>query len=158
MNAQLAPDAVRMLSAVLVLGVGVWAGGFMTVPVLSAATRRTLDPAARVELFAAFGRRFAVVMGIAALVVVVAATGLAVAVPHPLTAWTLALALAVPALTAIGIVQARRMSALRRSAATGDGDPGQVRRNAAVALVLRSLIGLLSLALIVLGILLAGRG
>ncbi|HET8986476.1 MAG TPA: hypothetical protein VFN03_12025 [Trueperaceae bacterium] len=56
---------------------------------------------------------------------------------------------------ATGIVQARRMSSLRSAAASGGGDPAQLRQNAAVALVLRSIIGLMSLALLVLALLLA---
>lgn len=50
------------------------------------------------------------------------------------------------------------MSALRSAAASGGGDPAQVRRGARVALALRSLIGLASLALLVLALLIAARG
>ena len=78
--------------------------------------------------------------------------------PRPLTAGTLVLALGLLLLTSIGILQARRMSAMRSAAASGSDEPGRLGRNAAVAAILRSVIGLASLVLMVLAVLLAARG
>lgn len=58
---------------------------------------------------------------------------------------------------ALGVVQARRMTRLRQAAGAAPQDAdlgGRVRRGGRSAVALRALIGLLSLALVVLGCLL----
>lgn len=150
-------DGVRMLAVTLAIGSGVWVGGVATVVIVSATSRRTVAPADRVALFRTFGNRFAVFASVVALVMVVPALALAVIAPTPLTASTLLVAIALLVVTAIGILQARRMSALRSAAASGANDPDGTRRNAATAMALRSLIGLVSLALPVLAALIAAR-
>jgi hypothetical protein len=149
----MALDGIRMLAVVLAIGSGVWVGGLVTVVILAVASRTTVAAVDRVALFRVFGKRFAVFMGVVALFVVPPALVLATVEPTPLTASTLVLALGLLLVTAIGILQARRMSALRRADASGSGDPAGLRRNAAGALALRSLIGLAALALPVLALL-----
>jgi hypothetical protein len=73
------------------------------------------------------------------------------------TAATVAAAVVVVS-TVVGIVQARRMTRLRRASLAQPDDPllaGQVSKGAHSAAVLRATIGALSLALIALGSLLA---
>ena len=146
-------DGARMLAAILAVGSGVWAGGLVSVVILALVSRSTVSGADRVGLFRAFGKWFAIFMGAAALLVVPPALVLAVVEPTPLTASALVLALGLLLIVAVGIVQARRMSALRGTAASDGGDPARIRRNAAIALALRSLIGLLMLALPVVALL-----
>lgn len=146
-------DGARMLAAILAIGSGVWAGGLVSVVILALVSRSTVSGADRVGLFRAFGKWFAIFMGAAALLVVPPALVLAVVEPTPLTASALVLALGLLLIVAVGIVQARRMSALRGTAASDGGDPARIRRNAAIALALRSLIGLLMLALPVVALL-----
>lgn len=156
-------DGIRMLAVILAAGSGIWVGGVVTVTIVSATSSTTVAAADRVALFRAFGTRFAIFAGVVALVMVAAALALAAIDPAPLTASALAVTLALLLVTAVGIVQARRMSALRSAAgssAAGSGadDPARIRRNAVVAVTLRSLIGLVSLAVPVLAVLIAARG
>lgn len=139
-------DGARMLAAILAIGSGVWLGGLASVTILAVVSRKTVSAADRVGLFRVYGKWFAVFMGAAALLVVPPALVLAVVEPTPLTTCALVLALGLFLLVAIGIFQARRMSVLRSTAAAG-GDPARIRRNAAAALALRSLIGLVILVL-----------
>ncbi len=150
-------DGARMLAAILAVGTGVWLGGFVTVAIVSASSSRTVTAADRVALFRTFGRRFAAFLGVAALFVVLPALALAVLDPGVLTTLALVLALSLLLVTSIGILQARRMSALRGAAASGEDDPAGTRRNASAAVILRSLIGLVSLALAVLALLIASQ-
>jgi hypothetical protein len=127
----------------------------VTVVILAVASRTTVGAADRVALFRVFGKWFAVFVGGAALLVVPPALVLAVVEPTPLTTSAIVLALGLLLIIAVGILQARRMSALRSAAAEGE-DPIGIRRNAAAALVLRSLIGLVMLALPVVAMLIVG--
>jgi hypothetical protein len=68
-------------------------------------------------------------------------------------------AAALVAALAFGVVQARRMTRLRQAAGVTPSDTvlsERVRRGAVAAVILRGLIGLLSLALVVMGCLLLG--
>lgn len=153
-------DGERVQAALLLAASAAWLGGLLTVPLLAATTRRLVAAEARADLFVAFGRRFAVLMGVLLTIALAAVGALAASGADPLTATALGLAAALLLMTAVGMVQARRMSRLRRAAAGGRGDEAdsKLRRNAAVATVLRSSIGLVSLALVVVGVLLVGRG
>jgi hypothetical protein len=150
-------DGVRMLAVILAIGSGMWIGGLVTVVILSRASAKTVAAGDRVALFRSFGKGFAVFVGVTALFVVLPALALAVIEPVPLTAGILVLAFGLLLVTAVGILQARRMSVLRGAAASGGGDPVGLRRNAAAAVVLRSLIGVLGLTLLVLAALFAAH-
>ncbi|MDI6912258.1 hypothetical protein [Nocardioides sp.] len=154
-------DAV--LTAVLVLATSIWVGGLVAIMVVARIAARTLDPAARVALFRGLGRVYLVV-GTAALVVGYAAGG--VLVRHesggPLLVATGLVAVALVAVLAVGVEQARQMTRLRRRSVEAAGDPAlaarlaeQVRRGAVRAAVLRAGLGGLSLALLVLGVAIA---
>ncbi|MGH3025666.1 MAG: hypothetical protein ACRDLR_04385, partial [Gaiellaceae bacterium] len=116
-----------------------------------------LEPAARVRFFRGLGRSYGVV-GTTALVVAYGA-GAYLVYGRPWNAQLTAAAVvatALAAVTATGIVSARRMSRLRRRLVEHPDDAlaAEVRRGAARAGALRGLIALLSVALLALGVLL----
>jgi hypothetical protein len=146
-----------LLRFVLVLATSVWVGGMVTIAVVAGVARRTLGTVERVQFFRGLGRIHGVVGGLA--LVTALAAGAALVADHPRDRSVMAGAVVAGALlvvTGVGIVQARRMTELRlRAAATpGDHRVGQaVRRGAQRAAVLRALIGVLTVALILLGVL-----
>ncbi|NKZ05558.1 hypothetical protein [Actinomadura latina] len=147
------------LACVLVTAASVWFGGFVAIGVVARVTFRTLGPTDRVAFFRALGRMYGIV-GTAALVIALG-SGAALVAGRPwggtLTA-TAVLAAALVAALGFGVLQARRMTRLRRDAlAHPDDEPlaARVRRGARGAGLLRASIGLLSLALLILGTILA---
>jgi uncharacterized membrane protein len=149
-------DAV--LTGVLILATSLWLGGLVAIAVVARVAARTLDPAARIAFFRALGRFYGVV-GTAALLVAYA-TGAALLRDQPWgTASTVTVVVAAAlAVTLAGMVQARRMTRLRRRMLEVGGDAvltTRVRRGALGAHALRGLIGVLSLALLALGVLIA---
>ena len=161
---QMSFDSESTLAALLLAASGMWLGGVLTVPLLATTTSRLIAPAVRTEFFVVFGRRFAMLMGAVLALALLASGALVTIRSEPLTFGALALVVGLLVSTAVGIVQARRMSGLRRAAA-GDGAGGEgsvsdrdLRRNAAVANALRSFIGLVSLALMVIAIVIAAGG
>ena len=129
------------------------------IAIVARVASRTLDTASRVSFFRALGRSYGI-FGTTALLLAYA-TGAALLRDHP---WDPALTAAVVVGAALavmlgaGIVQARRMTRLRRTALDRTDDTAlaaRVRRGALGAHVLRGLIGLLSLALVALGVLMA---
>jgi uncharacterized membrane protein len=141
------------LIAVNALASAIWVGGLVAIFVVARAASKTLDPAQRVAFFRALGRSYGVVGSVALIVAL--ATGAALLDDHPWDALLIATAVVawnLLAATAIGIVQARRMTRLRRRALGAPGSLGeQLRRGALAATVLRGLIAALTLALLVLG-------
>lgn len=144
-------DGERLSAAVLVAASGIWMGGLLTVPIIAVTSKRLIEPAARADLFVAFGRPFAVIMGVVLTISLIASLTLATSSGSRLAPWTLGLVVALLVVTAVGIVQARKMSGLRRAAAKASNSAllGDLRRNTIMATALRSLIGLLSVALLV---------
>jgi len=148
-----------VLTGLLIFATAVWLGGLVTIAIVARVATRTLDPAARVAFFRDLGRSYGIV-GVAALVLAYA-TGAALLRDHPWDA-TLAATVAVAAALAltlgVGMMQARRMTVLRRQAlglADDTALAARVRRGAVRARVLRGLIGVLSLILLALGVLIA---
>ena len=155
----MSPTATAVLSGVLILATSVWVGGLVAIAVVARVASRTLSPGARVAFFRALGRAYGVV-GTLGLALAYGA-GAALLVDRPwdalLTA-TAAVAATLAATTAFGVLQARRMSRLRRAALdqpTNEVLAHAVHRGAGRAGTLRGLISLLSLALVWLGVLLA---
>src|SRR5699024_10814306 len=131
-------------------------GGMAAVTVLSVVSRRTLPPEARTTLFRDFGRRYLAVAGTALVLTVVCGGILLIA-----RGWD-ALATAIVIVTAallaslvLGVRQARAIGRLRQVAA-GSDSAETAQRSLTVrgrhALVLRSLIAVLSATLFVLAI------
>jgi uncharacterized membrane protein len=150
-----AAAASTPLIALHALAASIWVGGLVAIFVVARAASASLEPAQRVAFFRALGRRYGVVGSVALLVALV--TGAALLRGHSWDGLLIATAIAAAALlvaTGIGIAQARAMSRLRRRALEefrGDILNPRVRRGAALAAGLRGAIGLLTLALVVLG-------
>lgn len=148
-----------LLAVLLVLATSVWVGGLITIAVVARVATRTLGTVERVAFFRGFGRAYGIVGGSALLVAL--ATGATLAARQPWTGLLTVCAVLAAVLvvtTAIGVRQAWRMTRLRQLAATGPAPAragSAIRRGAGRAAVLRALIGVLSLALLVLGVLVA---
>lgn len=149
------PTLQVVFVTLLVLASGVWIGGIVTIVVVARAAKSSLEPAARVALFSALGKTYLGV-GVGALLVAFATGGAllvqrgwdGVATSAALLAGSLVVVLAV------AVAQARRMSDLRRQAVEATADAGlqeQIRLGGRSASALRGLLGLVSLALVVLG-------
>lgn len=144
-----------VLLAVFILATSVWVGGYVAIAVVARAASATLDAAGRVAFFRSLGRSYLWV-GVPALVIALA-TGAVLARDHDwdaLMAVTVAVAVVLVVLLAVAVAQARRMTRLRRHALERAGDErlaAQVRRGGRAAGILRAVLGLLSLALVVLG-------
>ena len=148
-----------ILVSVFVLAAAIWIGGYVAIAVVAHIAVRTLPYVQRIAFFRSLGRSYGIVAG--AGLIVALGTGAALVTDRAwdgaLTAAT-TIAAALLLTTAVGVVQARRMTRLRRAAVQQPDDlalAGQIRHGARWASVLRAAIGLLSLALIALGSLLA---
>jgi hypothetical protein len=148
-----------ILLGVFTLASCIWVGGYVAIAVVARVAVRTLAPAQRVAFFRALGRSY-VLIGVPSLLVALG-TGAGLLTDHVwdgvLTA-AVVVAAALVVTLATGVVQARRMTRLRGRALAAPDDPrlsARVRRGARSAALLRATIGLLSLALIALGALLA---
>jgi uncharacterized membrane protein len=146
------------LVTVHLLAATTWVGGFVAIAVVGRVARRTLEPPARIAFFRGLGRAYGVVGGASLLV----ALGTGFALLPDRSSGTgiaaIALAAALLAATAAGVRQARRMTRLRRHALEHRDEPGvaeRLRRASRSAAVLRSAIGLLTLALVLLAAILA---
>jgi uncharacterized membrane protein len=142
------------LVALLVLGAAVWLGGMAAVAILTVSAGRVLEPTQRVALFRDFGRRYLVFAGAALLLVVVCgAILLAVRPWDGLSTAIVALVAALVIALNAGVRQARAMGRLRRAALTETDAAAKATAQQAVAvgarqaLVLRTVIALLSAAL-----------
>lgn len=151
-------DALWLI--LLVVSGGVWLGGYLTMPVVARAASATLAPLDRVAFFRALGRAYLPVGGSALVLALL--SGAVLLREHQSGALLVATAVTAAALVAalaFGVVQARRMTRLRQAAGVTPSDTvlsERVRRGAVAAVILRGLIGLLSLALVVMGCLLLG--
>jgi hypothetical protein len=145
-----------VLVAVAMVAASVWVGSLVSLAVVSAAARRTLDARSRVALFRTVGRSYQWV-GTGSLLLAIA-LGLALAWPlseagsgvHA----ELVLSVVLVAVSVVGMAQAKRMTAIRRRAVERPDDAGAaalVRRGARTAGALRGLIALVTLAMVVVG-------
>ena len=143
------------LIAVHALSASIWVGGLVAIFVVARVASRTLEPSQRVEFFRALGRSYGVLGSVALLVAL--ASGAVLLDGHEwdgLMVAAVILAAALLVATAAGMAQARAMTRLRRQAVTEiSGKPldAWVQRGAIVASTLRGCIGILTLALVVLG-------
>jgi hypothetical protein len=148
-----------ILLGVFMLASCIWVGGYVAIALVARVATRTLAPGQRVAFFRALGRSYVLVGGPALLVAL--GTGAGLLSDHVWDGVLIAavvVAAALVAALAVGVVQARRMTRLRAGALSAPEDPqlaSRVRHGARSAALLRATIGLLSLALIALGALLA---
>ena len=150
---------LAIVLGVFMLASCVWVGGLVAIFVVARVATGTLVPGERVAFFRGLGRAY-LLLGVLALLV---AFGCGAALLNG-RAWdglliaAVAVVAALLAVLVIGVVQARRMTRLRAASLSTAGDLGacgRVRRQARAAALLGAIVGLLSLALIVLGVLLA---
>jgi pantoate kinase len=148
-----------MLLFLHLLAVSVWVGGFVTIAVVTRVVRRQLPMPAQVAFFRSLGRGYGVVGGVALGVALL--TGGALLSRRGWDEWAavaVVLAVTLVLATGAGVAQARGMTRLRQRALREPQDAAltaRIERNARRALVLRALIGALTVALLVLGAALA---
>ena len=144
-----------VLLVVGTLAASIWIGSLVCLALVARVARRALDGRSFVVLFREVGRLYRVVGTVSLIVAIV--VGLALA--WPISAAGLDLAILVSSallvvVTIAGMMQARRMTIRRLHALHDPRDQvaaDEVRRGAAVAGLLRGLIGLSTLAIVVLG-------
>lgn len=151
--------AEALVLAVFVLTTSIWVGGYVAIVVVARTAAATLDPGARVAFFRSLGRSFLLV-GLPALLVALVAGGVLARDLDwdGLLVTTAATAVVLLFSFAFAVAQARRMTRLRRRQLESPDDPRlreQVDRGARAAGGLRAMLGLLSVALVVLGAFLA---
>jgi len=148
-----------VLLGVFTLTSCVWVGGYFTIGVVARIATHALEPKQRVAFFHGLGRSY-LPIGASALAIALG-TGAALASTRAWDWQLIAAVVAAAALVislAVGVAQARRMTRLRSAALASphtDALVHDVHRGARAATLLRAVIGLLSLALIALGSLLA---
>lgn len=145
--------------AVFVLATSIWIGGYVAIAVVARVASAALDPGRRVEFFRSLGRSY-FRLGFPALVVALATGGFLArdGQSEGMLVTTSVVAALLLFTFAVAVVQARRMTALRRRLLESPDDEKlseHVRRGGRVAGSLRALLGLLTVALVVLGAFLA---
>lgn len=151
--------AEAIVLTVFVLATSIWTGGYVAIVVVARTASVTLASDVRVAFFRSLGRSYLPV-GLPALIVALISGG----VLARNMAWD-GLFIATAVVTGVlllsfvvAVVQARRMTRLRRRLMASPEDKQlseQVRRGAAAAGGLRGLLGLLTVALVALGAFLA---
>lgn len=147
--------ARTVLIMIEIVAASIWTGSLVCLALVSGVARRVLDGPARVTFFRDVGRLYARV-GTGSLLVAIAA---GIAIGWPPAHWTasevaaLVSALVLVGVTAAGMAQARQMTVRRRRALAEPHDPDAtkaVERGATLAGALRGMIGLVTLAIVVL--------
>jgi hypothetical protein len=144
-----------VLIVIEMLAVSVWVGSLVCLAIVAKVAREQLDERSRIALFRQIGRFY----GVAGTGSLVIAIGAGVVLAWPLSqvghigmaAFVLAGVLVF--VTGAGVLQARRMTVMRRRALENRDDKRAattVRRGAAFAAALRGSIALLTLAILVL--------
>jgi hypothetical protein len=150
-----AAASTPLVTVELVAG-SIWGGGLARTGAVARPATATLGPSARIDLFRALGRRYGIVGTTALLVAIV---GGAILLSGHRWEWrliaTLVVTVGLLAASAIGMLQARRMTRLRRRALLEPGLDPRVRRGAIAASVLRGAIAAFTFALVVLAATLA---
>ena len=148
-----------MLLFLHLLAVSVWVGGFVTIAVVARVVRRQLPMPGQVAFFRSLGRGYGVVGGLALGVALL--TGGALLSRRGWDEWAavaVVLAVTLVLATGAGVAQARGMTRLRQRALREPQDAAltaRIERNARRALVLRALLGALTVSLLALGAALA---
>jgi len=156
----LSTTAESILLAVLVLATSIWVGGYIAIAVVARSATSTLTPEARVAFFRSLGRLYFWV-GTPALIVALVAGGV---LARDVTSDGLFVASAVVTGVllvsfAIAVAQARRMTRLRQRLVNEPTEElaSQVSRGGRAAGMLRGVLGILSIALVIMGSFLAIR-
>ncbi|GAB3032550.1 hypothetical protein GCM10027052_06840 [Parafrigoribacterium mesophilum] len=159
MNLELPVALAKVLVGLLILASSLWIGGFVALIIFSASSKKSLDRPQRIALFRQVGPRYLRVAAVASVLVVIPGAVLLIARPFDgFTIAVLVLAVAIGVVTWIGVRQARAMGRMRKAALAHPDDGTQaaaIDRAATRATLLRAGIGVLSLALFVVGIAMA---
>lgn len=144
-----------LLITIELLAASIWIGSMVCLVLVSDIAKRVLEPSARVQLFRTIGRAYGIGGSASLLLAIVVGLVLAGTPSNWSTTTTGAVVLsgALVALTAAGMAQARRMTVARRRsiASPEDADASEaVRRGARSAGILRSVMGVCTLAIVVL--------
>ena len=148
-----------VLLVVLIIATSIWVGGYIAIAVVARSATATLTPDARIAFFRSLGRLYFWV-GTPALVVALAVGAVLARNVDRGGLFTAAVIVAIVLLASfvVAVVQARRMTRLRR-ALVGSPDntvlAERVRSGARAAGMLRGVLGILSIVLVVLGAFLA---
>ncbi|HEY5221864.1 MAG TPA: hypothetical protein VIJ18_02275 [Microbacteriaceae bacterium] len=160
MSANLPASVGGALLGLLIVSSAVWLGGWVALVVVARSTTATLSRHDRVAFFRHFGPRFGIVATVALLVAYVSGIILLAAAPWTVVSTLLVvIAVVILVVLGVGILQARRMTRLRRAVVVAPDDgllSTRVRRGARRALVLRAGLGVLSLAMVILVVIRAG--
>lgn len=151
--------AEAVVLAVLILATSVWIGGYVALIVVARVATATLDPRSRAMFFRTLGRRFFWV-SVPALAIALVTGGVLArnTTQDGLLTAIIAIVAVLLVSFAIAVVQARRMTRLRRRLLEQSTDKmlqARVARGARAASALRASLGLLGVTLIVLGSFLA---
>lgn len=144
-----------LLITIELLAASVWIGSMVCLVLVSDIAKRVLEPSARVQLFRTIGRAYGIA-GSAALLIAIAVGLVLAGMPSNWSTTTTAAVILsgiLVALTAAGMAQARRMTVARRRslASPEDADASEaVRRGARSAGILRGVMGVCTLAIVVL--------
>ncbi|TAM70769.1 MAG: hypothetical protein EPN48_05370 [Microbacteriaceae bacterium] len=156
MSTDLPAPVAGVLLGLLVVSSASWLGGWVTLVVVARSTTATLSRRDRVAFFRHFGPRFGIVATVALLVAYLSGVILLAGTAWTtLSSWLVVLAVVMLLVLGVGVLQARRMTRLRRAAVAAPDDAvlaARVRRGGRGALVLRSGLGALSLAMVVLAV------
>jgi hypothetical protein len=142
-----------ILTVILILSAGIWIGGYATLVAVSLTTSKTLDPQTRINFFQKFGRTYLLITVPALIVTYIVGWAFLSRLPWSgeLTRMAAASVLLVVVLIA-GVLQARSLTSTRAQLAANAGDAQlaeKVRRGARTAVILRGLIGFITLGMTV---------
>ncbi|WP_308467167.1 hypothetical protein [Rathayibacter soli] len=158
MSTDLPAALAGTLLGVLIVSSAVWLGGWVALVVVARSTTATLSRHDRVAFFRHFGPRFGIVATIALVLAYISGIILLAAVPWSVVSTLLVVvAVVILIVLGVGVLQARRMSRLRRAVVAAPEDTAlatRVRRGGQRALALRAGLGVLSLAMVVLAVIL----
>lgn len=142
------------------LSVCIWVGGFVAVALVVRIARRQLGDADQIAFFRSLGRDFGSVAGIAlGVAIATGAAMLSLLGWNPKTAAAAVLAAALVVATGIGVVQARGLTRLRHRVVVEEDARAALRleANATRGVVLRSMIGVITVALLAVGSVIVAR-
>lgn len=148
------PTALTVILAIiLIVSAGIWLGGYLTLPMVSLISARTLEAEARVKFFKRFGRAYFTMAGVA--LVVALAVGWVFLAQIAWTPQHTRIAVASSALVlnlAAGVIQARDLTRRRARLVEAPGDARlarSIKTRASLATGLRALIGVFSLGIVI---------
>lgn len=143
----------------LLLATSVWIGGWFSLIVISRTTTATLSAPDRVAFFRRFGKVYGIQSSIALVVALLFGLLLLLGMPWTaLSTWCVVLSAVLVLALIAGILQARSQRVLRQRLLRSPGEEGEALRakiaaGGRSAILLRTSLGVFSVAILVLGVL-----